>query len=137
MKNYKRRAVFGGFRSSLASETLFLAIFDEKTQATGCFQRFSLVARKRNAVLAIFEEKTRATGYFSHFLHFAHERRMIFSFFLLSSVDDECFFPEKSIIYSCILYYFPHIRYILSKYMKFNIKVNNYIFLFAIASIIL
>ena len=127
MKKHKRQAVFIVFRSSLASETLFLAIF---------------------------EEKTRATGYFSHFLHFAHERRMIFSFYLLSSVDDGQFssffgfhprmkdgfclfsafirgwravFPEKLIIYSCILYYFPHIRYILSKYMKFNIKVNNYL----------
>ncbi|WP_315563441.1 hypothetical protein, partial [Segatella oris] len=42
------------FRSSLASETLFLAIFDEKTRATDCFRRFLLVACKRNAVFGVF-----------------------------------------------------------------------------------
>ena len=54
MKKHERRAVSVVFRSSLASETLFLVIFDEKTRATSCFQRFSLVACKRNAVFCVF-----------------------------------------------------------------------------------
>ena len=54
MKKRERRAVFVIFRPSLANETLFLAIFDEKTQATGSFHRFSLVACKRNAVFGNF-----------------------------------------------------------------------------------
>ena len=38
---------FPFFRSSLASETLFLAISNEKPQATGCFHRFSHFVHKR------------------------------------------------------------------------------------------
>ena len=45
---------FPVFRPSLASEMLFLAVFDEKTQATGCFSHFSLIARKQNAVFGNF-----------------------------------------------------------------------------------
>ena len=154
MKKHERQAVFVIFRSSLASEMLFLVIFDEKTQATGCFHRFSLVACKRNAVFDNFRWKntsdelffafsafrSRATNDFQLFLTFIRGWRAVFFVFRFHPrmKDDFCLFsafirgwrvvfPEKSIIYSCILYYFPHIRYILSKYMKFNIKVNNYL----------
>ena len=58
---------FPFFRSSLASETLFLVIFDEKTRATGCFQRFSLIACKRNAVFGNFWWKNTSDGLFSAF----------------------------------------------------------------------
>ena len=98
-KTARRSCVFIVFRSSLASEMLFLTIFDEKTRATSCFSRF---------------------------LHFVHERRMIFSFFLLSSVDDERFsmffafrrpttsifsqflhFVDRRRIFFAVLYKFP------------------------------
>ena len=63
----KRNAVFGNFwwkttsdglffiafRSSLASETLFLAIFDEKTRATDCFLCFSRFVDRRWAFSAV------------------------------------------------------------------------------------
>ena len=42
------------FCSSLVSETLFLAFSAFRSRATGHFQRFSLVACKRNAVFRIF-----------------------------------------------------------------------------------
>ena len=81
-----RSPTFPVFRSSLVSETLFLAIFDEKTRATGCFLRFS---------------------------HFAHERRMIFSIFWLSPAGESQFsllfrFPSQGKTVFCCFLVFPH-----------------------------
>ena len=82
MKNHERRAIFCVFRSSLASETLFLVIFDEKPWATGYFLRFSLIACKRNVVFGIFRWKITSDEWFSAFLVFP----------LRGKVSSRCYF---------------------------------------------
>ena len=68
-----RSRAMNGFRHFLpvaASETLFLAIFEEKPQATVCFLRFSLVACKRNVIFGVFCISLTSDERFSGFLIF-------------------------------------------------------------------
>ena len=75
-----RSTIFPIFRSSLASETLFLAIFDEKLRATGCFSSH-------------FARRLQAKRCFWQFSMKKHERRTVFYVFRVSSTDDEHFLP--------------------------------------------
>ena len=83
----------------------FFAFSAFRRPTTGCFQRFSLIACKRNAVFRNFWWKTASDGLFStffahrlqakrcfsRFLYFAYEQRMIFSIFWLSLVRESRF----------------------------------------------
>ena len=84
-----------GFRHFLpvaASETLFLAIFEEKPQATACFRRFSLVACKRNAVFGVFCISLTSDERFSGFLIFPRGGKCSLRRFLVfSSVGKSTF----------------------------------------------
>ena len=92
---HERRTVFGVFCLSLASETLFLAIFEEKPQATACFLRFSLVACKRNVIFGVFCISLTSDERFSAFFVFPRGWEMqsaaFFGFPKFGKGDFRCF----------------------------------------------
>ena len=66
MKKHERRAVFVIFRPSLASKTLFLAIFDEKKH-------------ERRTVFYVFHVSSADDEHFRQFLHFVGRRQAFFA----------------------------------------------------------
>ena len=89
MKNHERRAVFLVFHSSLTSETLFLAISDEKTQATSCFLRFPHFVHERRMIFGVFSLSPAEEGHSSRcYFVFPHEGNLIFAGFWFSLVRE-------------------------------------------------
>ena len=76
-----RSVIFPIFRSSLISETLFLAIFDEKPRATGCFLVFrSSEGADGQFFLFFIYPRARLTVFFA-FFYYPRPRTVSFSSF--------------------------------------------------------